>query len=164
MEHLAQYETQATEVEVDSQSVAPTEIQSDEDPTQVITRSVSRSTSPITPTIRVRVPDVAVEQPPLRRGHRLVPDGRGPKSTRGWTYGEVAAAIERAGLTGSWRQGGQDSRIIWEGDQYIINVQPKGNAGISMTVWVQGRRANEIDARLRAARLNAGSQPRSGQH
>ena len=51
-----QYDTQATEadteVQVRSPSIPPTEVQSDESPTQVITRSVSRSNSPITPPVR----------------------------------------------------------------------------------------------------------------
>ena len=75
MEQLAQYETQATEAEADTQSVAATVVQSDDETTQVITRSYSRSTSPITPRIRVRIPDVEVENLRTRRGCRELPDG-----------------------------------------------------------------------------------------
>ena len=160
MEQLMQYETQATEadteVQVRSPSIPPTEVQSDESPTQVITRSVSRSNSPITPPIRVRVPDVEVENLQPRRASRQLPDGPPPKSTKGWTFSEIEAAIERCGLRGEWRQGGQQSRSIYVGYEFIINVQSKRTAGMqwwqSMTVWVQGLRANEINTRLCAAR------------
>ena len=162
-----QYDTQApevhdTEVQVRSPSVPATEVQSEESPTQVITRSVSRSNSPITPPVRapppvrVRVPDVDVENLRPRRVGRQLPDGPPPKSTKGWTFSEIEAAIERCGLRGEWRQGGQQSRSIYVGYEFIINVQSKRTAGMqwwqSMTVWVQGLRANEINTRLCAAR------------
>ena len=112
------------------------------------------STSPITPPVRVRVPDVENLRP--RRVGRQLPDGPPPKSTKGWTFSEVAAAIERCGLRGEWRQGGQQSRSIYVGDEFIINIQSKRTTGMqwwqSMTVWVQGLRANEINTRLCAAR------------
>ena len=114
MEQFKQYDTQATEadteVQVRSPSIPPTEVQSDESPTQVITRSVSRSNSPITPPIRIRVPDVDVENLRPRRVGRQLPDGPPPKSTKGWTFSEIEAAIERCGLRGEWRPGGQQSR------------------------------------------------------
>ena len=166
MEQLKQYDTQATEadteVQVRSPSIPPTEVQSDESPTQVITRSVSRSNSPITPPVRapppvrVCVPDVDVENLRPRRVGRQLPDGPPPKSTKGWTFSEIEAAIERCGLRGEWRQGGQQSRSIYVGYEFIINIQSKRTAGMqwwqSMTVWVQGLRANEISTRLCAAR------------
>ena len=87
---------------------------------------------------------------------RQLPDGPPPKSTKGWTFSEIEAAIERCGLRGEWRQGGQQSRSIYVGYEFIINIQSKRTAGRqwwqSMTVWVQGLRANEINTRLCAAR------------
>ena len=94
MEQLAQYDTQATEVQdtevqVRSPSVAKTEVQSEESPTQVIIRSVSRTTSPITPPIRVRVPDVPrnaswgkTMRRKMRRPGRGPTDGNAPRRGR----------------------------------------------------------------------------------
>ena len=131
MEMLGQYETQetqapvvltqeteATVVEVDSQSVATTVLQSDNDcsPTQVLTRSCSRSTSPITPPVtpraHVRIPNVEVEHLPTRRHCRAVPDGPPQKGQRGWTRSTIAAAIQLTELEGSWRQGGKQNITI----------------------------------------------------
>ena len=66
-----------------------------------------------------------------------------------WSVEGLAAVIRRRGLDGDWRQGGKQSITIFQGEQFIINIYVKGS---SSTVLVQGKRANEIDARLRAAR------------
>ena len=62
---------------------------------------------------------------------------------------ELVAIIQRCGLDGRRAQGGQQARGRYEGP-FVINILKKGNS--SSTVWVQSKRANEIDARLRAAR------------
>ena len=63
---------------------------------------------------------------------------------------ELVAIIQRCGLDRRWAQGGQQSRGRFEGDYFFVNIHKKSNS--SSTVWVQSKRANEIDARLRAAR------------
>ena len=103
-------------------------------------------------------PDVAVDNLPARiyapvfRG-RLIPDGPPPKSTRGWSIDELKAVIKRCDLErlGSWRQGGQQERKVFEGDNFLINIHIRGTRSAS-TVWVQGKRANEVNTRLLAAR------------
>ena len=103
-------------------------------------------------------PDVAVDNLPARiyapvfRG-RLIPDGPPPKSTRGWSVDELKAVIKRCDLErfGSWRQGGQQDRKVFEGDGFLINIHIRGTRSAS-TVWVQGKRANEVNTRLLAAR------------
>ena len=103
-------------------------------------------------------PDVAVDNLPARiyapvfRG-RLIPDGPPPKSTRGWSIDELKAVIKRCDLErlGSWRQGGQQERKVFEGDDFLINIHIRGTRSAS-TVWVQGKRANEVNTRLLAAR------------
>ena len=102
-----------------------------------------RSPSPV-------VPDLDVDRlPPPRRGRRL-PDGRPPKSWKVRNMEELVAMIQRCGLHGLWAQGGQESRGRYEGDDFVINIHKKSS--ISSTVWVQGKRANEVNARLLAAR------------
>ena len=104
------------------------------------------------------VPDVAVDNLPARiyapvfRG-RLIPDGPPPKSTRGWSVDELKAVIKRCDLErfGSWRQGGQQDRKVFEGNDFLINIHIRGTRSAS-TVWVQGKRANEVNTRLLAAR------------
>ena len=103
-------------------------------------------------------PEVAVDNLPARiyarvfRG-RLIPDGPPPKSTRGWSIDELKAVIKRCDLErlGSWRQGGQQERKVFEGDDFLINIHIRGTRSAS-TVWVQGKRANEVNTRLLAAR------------
>ena len=103
-------------------------------------------------------PDVAVDNLPARiyvpvfRG-RLIPDGPPPKSTRGWSVDELNAVIKRCDLErfGSWRQGGQQDRKVFEGNDFLINIHIRGTRSAS-TVWVQGKRANEVNTRLLAAR------------
>ena len=105
-------------------------------------------------------PDVAVDNLPARiytpvfRG-RLIPDGPPPKSTRGWSIDELKAVIKRCDLErlGSWRQGGQQERKVFEGDNFLINIHIRGTRSAS-TVWVQGKkkRANEVNTRLLAGR------------
>ena len=103
-------------------------------------------------------PDVAVDNLPARiyapvfRG-RLIPDGPPPKSTRGWSIDELKAVIKRCDLErfGSWRQGGQQDRKVFEGNDFLINIHIRGTRSAS-TVWVQGKRANEVNTRLLAAR------------
>ena len=63
---------------------------------------------------------------------------------------ELVAIIQRCGLYRRWAQGGQQARGRFEGDDVVINIHKQGNS--SSTGWVHGKRANEIDARLRAAR------------
>ena len=89
---------------------------------------------------------------PVFRG-RLIPDGPPPKSTRGWSIEELKAVIKRCDLErlGSWRQGGQQDRKVFEGDGFLINIHIRGTRSAS-TVWVQGKRANEVNTRLLAAR------------
>ena len=103
-------------------------------------------------------PDVAVDNLPARiyapvfRG-RLIPDGPPPKSTRGCSIEELKAVIKRCDLErfGSWRQGGQQDRKVFEGNDFLINIHIRGTRSAS-TVWVQGKRANEVNTRLLAAR------------
>ena len=61
----------------------------------------------------------------------------------------ILTKFAEASSDGSLRQGGKQSIAIFQGEQFIINIYVKGS---SSTVLVQGKRANEIDARLRAAR------------
>ena len=106
----------------------------------------------------LHAPDVAVDNLPARiyapvfRG-RLIPDGPPPKSTRGWSIEELKAVIKRCDLErfGSWRQGGQQDRKVFEGNDVLINIHIRGTRSAS-TVWVQGKRANEVNTRLLAAR------------
>ena len=134
-------------------SDAETELQVSDEETQ--RRSRSRSAG------RFRgldAPDIAVDNLPARvyapvfRG-RLFPDGPPPKSSRGWSVDELIAVIKRCGLEryGSWRQGGQQERKVFEGDDFLINIHIKSSRSAS-TVWVQGKRANEVNTRLLAAR------------
>ena len=103
-------------------------------------------------------PDIAVDNLPARiyapvfRGW-LIPDGPPPKSTRGWSVDELTAAIKRCGLEplGSWREGGQQERKVFEGDDFLVNIHIRSTRSAS-TVWVQGKRSNEVNTRLLAAR------------
>ena len=81
---------------------------------------------------------------------RKVPEGPAPKATRGWTLEELSGVIEHLGLQGAWKQGGKQSRAVYEGPdpnrpQYIINYEKSA-------CWVQGKQAQAIDIRIRAAR------------
>ena len=76
---------------------------------------------------------------------RSVPEGRPPKAIRGLLLDELATLIRRCGFEGAWRQGGKQSRAVFVGDKFIINQEKS-------STWAQGVRAQEIDARLRAAR------------
>ena len=89
---------------------------------------------------------------PVFRG-RLIPDGPPPKSTRGWSIDELKDVIKRCDLErfGSWRQGGQQDRKVFEVNDFLINIHIRGTRSAS-TVWVQGKRANEVNTRLLAAR------------
>ena len=98
----------------------------------------------------VYVPRLDVDDLPTRihdphRQCRSVPEGRPPKAIRGLLLDELATLIRRCGLEGAWRQGGKQSRAVFVGDQFIINQEKS-------STWAQGVRAQEIDARLRAAR------------
>ena len=75
----------------------------------------------------------------------MVPEGRPPKAIRGLRLDELAKVIQRCGFEGAWRQGGKQSRAVFVGDGFIINQE-------ASSTWAQGVRAQEIDARLRAAR------------
>ena len=81
---------------------------------------------------------------------RKVPEGPAPKATRGWTLEELSGVIEHLGLEGAWKQGGKEARAVYEGPdpsrpQYIINYEKSA-------CWVQGKQAQAIDIRIRAAR------------
>ena len=81
---------------------------------------------------------------------RKVPAGPAPKATRGWTLEELSGVIEHLGLEGAWKQGGKEARAVYEGPdpsrpQYIINYEKSA-------CWVQGKQAQAIDIRIRAAR------------
>ena len=65
---------------------------------------------------------------------------------------ELVNLIDRCALEGAWRQGGQQDRGVYEGEDFVINIHKKLKKAHGSTVWVQGNRANEIDARLKAAR------------
>ena len=98
----------------------------------------------------VYVPQLDVDNLPTRihdphRQCRSVPEGRPPKAIRGLLLDELATLIRRCGLEGVWRQGGKQSRAVFVGDKFIINQEKS-------STWNQGVRAQEIDARLRAAR------------
>ena len=98
----------------------------------------------------VYVPQLDVDNLPTRahdphRQCRSVPEGRPPKAIRGLLLDELATLIRRCGLEGAWRQGGKQSRAVFVGDKFIINQEKS-------STWAQGVRAQEIDARLRAAR------------
>ena len=87
-----------------------------------------------------------------RRGgaSRAVPEGPAPKATRGWTLEELSGVIEHLGLEGAWKQGGKEARAVYEGPDpsrplYIINYEKSA-------CWVQGKQAQAIDLRIRAAR------------
>ena len=118
---------------------------------RMISRSRSRSTGRSeAPEVEVYVPQLDVENLPTRihdphRQCRLVPEGRPPKAIRGLLLDELATLIRRCGLEGAWRQGGKQPRAVFVGDGFIINQERS-------STWAQGRRAQEIDARLRAAR------------
>ena len=84
------------------------------------------------------------------RAFREVPAGPAPKATRGWTLGELSGVIEQLGLEGAWKQGGKETRAVYEGPDpsrplYIINYEKS-------SCWVQGKQAQAIDLRIRAAR------------
>ena len=96
------------------------------------------------------VPQLEIDDLPTRindphRQCRLVPEGPQPKAIRGLRLQELATLIKRCGFQGEWRQGGKQARAVFVGDKFIINQEKS-------STWVQGRRAQEIDARLRAAR------------
>ena len=98
----------------------------------------------------VYVPQLDVDNLPTfthdpHRRRRLVPEGRPPKAILGLCLDELTTLIRRCGLEGARRQGGKQSRAVFMGDGFIINQ------GKSST-WAQGVRAQEIDARIRAAR------------
>ena len=98
----------------------------------------------------VYVPQLDVDNLPTRvhdphRQCRSVPEGRPPKAIRGLLLDELATLIRRCGLEGAWRQGGKQSRAVFVGDRFIINQE-------NSSTWAQGVRAQEIDARLHAAR------------
>ena len=118
---------------------------------RMIGRSRSRSTGRSeAPEVEVYVPQLDVDNLPTRihdphRQCRLVPEGRPPKAIRGLLLDELATLIRRCGLEGAWRQGGKQPRAVFVGDGFIINQERS-------STWAQGRRAQEIDARLRAAR------------
>ena len=140
-------------LEIEAESDAETVLQvSDEEPEEVGARPDA-----LAPRGR-DAPDVAVDNLPARiyapvfRG-RLIPDGPPPKSTRGWSIEELKAVIKRCDLErlGSWRQGGQQERKVFEGNDFLINIHIRGTRSAS-TVWVQGKRANEVNTRLLAAR------------
>ena len=100
--------------------------------------------------VEVYVPQLDVDNLPTRihdphRQCRLVPEGRPPKAICGLHLDELATLIRRCGLEGAWRQGGKQSRAVFVGDKFIINQEKS-------STWAQGVRAQEIDARLRAAR------------
>ena len=114
-------------------------------------RSRSRSAGrPAVEDVEVYVPQLDVDNLPTRihdphRQCRLVPEGRPPKAIRGLLLDELATFIRRCGLEGAWRQGGKQSRAVFVGDGFIINQEASSTSA-------QGVRAQEIDARLRAAR------------
>ena len=114
-------------------------------------RSRNRSAGrPEVEDVEVYVPQLDVDNLPIRihdphRQCRLVPEGRPPKAIPGLRLDELATLIRRCGLDGAWRQGGKQSRAVFVGDRFIINQEKS-------STWAQGVRAQEIDARLRAAR------------
>ena len=78
------------------------------------------------------------------------PQGPQPKATRGWSHHELSNIIQHLGLEGAWKQGGKEKRAVFEGPDptrpdYIINYE-------SSSCWVQGKKAQEVDLRIRAAR------------
>ena len=84
------------------------------------------------------------------RAFREVPAGPAPKATRGWSLEELSGVIEQLGLEGAWKQGGKETRAVYEGPDpsrplYIINYEKSA-------CWVQGKQAQAIDLRIRAAR------------
>ena len=114
-------------------------------------RSRSRSAGrPEMEDVEVYVPQLDVDNLPTRihdphRQCRSVPEGRPPKAIRGLLLDELATLIRRCGFEGAWHQGGKQSRAVFVGDKFIINQEKS-------STWAQGVRAQEIDARLRAAR------------
>ena len=100
--------------------------------------------------VEVYVLQLDVDNLPTRihdshRQCRLVPEGRPPKGIPGLRLDELATLIRRCGLEGAWPQGGKQSRAVFVGDRFIINQE-------NSSTWAQGVRAQEIDARLHAAR------------
>ena len=84
------------------------------------------------------------------RAFREVPAGPAPKATRGWSLEELSGVIEQLGLEGAWKQGRKETRAVYEGPDpsrplYIINYEKS-------SCWVQGKQAQAIDLRIRAAR------------
>ena len=72
---------------------------------------------------------------------------------------KINRAITQAGLQGSWKQGGQLLRGVFEGfsasGPFIINFHAGTlNAG---TVWVQGKAANTVHVQINAAREGWGA-------
>ena len=100
--------------------------------------------------VDVYVPQLDVDNLPTRihdphRHCRLVPEGRPPKAIRGLCLDELTTLIRRCGFQGAWRQGGKQSRAVFVGDGFIISQEKS-------STWAQGVSAEEIDARIRAAR------------
>ena len=110
---------------------------------------------------RFRAPRVAINKVYTRGGDqgqtKLVGgQSRSKGALRIECYGtidELNAVIKRCDLErfGSWRQGGQQDRKVFEGNDFLINIHIRGTRSAS-TVWVQGKRANEVNTRLLAAR------------
>ena len=168
MDQLAFYDSQVSEEADADVVIAGADVQSDQEEVPdereiasqkyeevVLDESVykvidarARSRSPRRPKI------LDIDNLPARtkRGgaFRKVPEGPAPKATRGWTLEELSGVIEHLGLQGAWKQGGKQSRAVYEGPdpnrpQYIINYEKSA-------CWVQGKQAQAIDIRIRAAR------------
>ena len=111
------------------------------------TTSRSRSRSP---GVTIETPNLDTDALPARRARRFAnksPTLTEPRGSKKWTMDEITATLNRCQLVGQWKQGGVINRAVFEADDmtYLVNFH-------SGTVWVQGRRALEIDAKLRAAR------------
>ena len=133
-----------------SDAEAPVVLSDDEQAHRSPSRSPGRLEVPI-------VIDLDVDRlPPPRRG-RQIPDGPLPKSCKVRNMEELQGIIQRCGIDGCWAQGGQQARGRFEGQNFVINIHKKCNS--SSTVWVQGERAGEIDARLKAARGASAPRP-----
>ena len=168
MDQLAFYDSQVSEEADADVVIAGADVQSDQEEVPdereiasqkyeevVLDESVykvidarARSRSPRRPLI------LDIDNLPARtkRGgaFRKVPEGPAPKATRGWTLEELSGVIEHLGLEGAWKQGGKEARAVYEGPdpsrpQYIINYEKSA-------CWVQGKQAQAIDIRIRAAR------------
>ena len=90
------------------------------------------------------------KKPAKKAGRSTVPCGSPPRGNHGWDILRTQAAIIRCNLPGAWYQGGQNDRITYTNDEQSYYIIQQSN-----TMWVQGRFATVINARLITSRPEA---------